>query len=215
MRVFAVLILIMMNGPLLAAEPTEESLLAAWESAQRADPEVQTLEATGDRRYRFETSHFNYTGPLEVTDVVVDHVPGDQANAIGYIQVVLPELSDETMQRRAHSYSRWNRSHTLYWSSDDEQWLTANRWSERIRHDYSGPSYWGLTRPLLIFLVAIALLYWFSNRHAKKHMADAMKSQEESLHQQNEAMELTREALKRQKESNELLREIRDELKRR
>lgn len=215
MRIISIMALSLIIVPVYAAEPTEDNLLAAWESAQRADPEVQRLEATGDRRYQFETTHFDYQGPLEVTDVVVDHVPGDRDNAVGYIRVVLPELDDATLERRTHSYSRWSRSHTLYWSSDDEQWLTADRWSERISHDYASPDYWDFTRPLLIFLAVIALLYWWSNRHAKKHMSEAMKSQEEALHQQNEAVELTREAIKRQKEGNELLREIRDELRKR
>lgn len=215
MRTIVTLALALIVTPLYAAEPTEQNLLEAWESAQRADPEVQRLETVGERRYRFETTHFDYQGPLEVTDIVVDHVPGDRANAVGFVQVILPELDNTTLERRTHSYSRWSRSHTLYWSSDGERWLTADQWSERISGDDFTPNYWGITRPLLIFLAVIALLYWWSNRHAKRHMSEAMKGQEEALHQQTEAMELTREAVKRQEESNRLLREIRDELKKR
>lgn len=215
MRIISILALSLIMVPVNAAEPTEDNLLAAWESAQRADPEVQRLETVGERRYRFETTHFDYQGPLEVTDVVVDHVPGDRANAVGFVQVVLPELSDTTLERRMHSYSRWSRGHTLYWSSDGERWLTADQWSERISGDDFSPDYWGLTRPLLIFLAVIALLYWWSNQQAKKHMKKAMEGQDEAVHQQSEAMELTREALRQQEESNKLLREIRDELKQR
>lgn len=56
----------------LWAQPSEDSLNQAWETLQRSDPKIVTLEKLGDRRYKFKTEYFLYAGELKIKDATVD-----------------------------------------------------------------------------------------------------------------------------------------------
>lgn len=46
------------------AQPSQQSLVEAWERLQRSDPETLAFEKIAERRYRFRTSRFPFDGEL-------------------------------------------------------------------------------------------------------------------------------------------------------
>lgn len=54
------------------AQPSQQSLVEAWEKVQRGDPETLAFEKIGERRYRFRTSRFPFDGELKILKATVD-----------------------------------------------------------------------------------------------------------------------------------------------
>lgn len=198
-----------------AAEPSNESLIAAWEKVQRGDPEVQLLEKRGSGRYRLETSHFDYAGPAEITDIAIDPMPGFEAGALGVIHVELPALSQEARRQRAHSLGIWQRNNTLYWSETEGRWLDSNEWGRRVQNEYGNAWLWGIDWFWILFLVIFAAVLWWTTRKANRQMEKGLSANEDALEGQRRAMELTETSLRLHEETNALLREIRDGLRNR
>jgi len=213
MRSIAIVLLLLLSGLLHATEPTRENLIAAWERMQLADPEVEVLEAVGERQYRFRTSHFDYEGPLEITDVVVDRMGGMDDTVMGMVQVALPDFSAEDMERRAFSYSRWTRNNTLYWSQDEGRWVDMDEWSTHWEYDYSrfGLPFLDWT-PLIILSLFFAFLLWTSFE-SRKQMKETMAGHREAMKMQEKSFEVIDRSIRMQEEGNALLREIRDAIK--
>lgn len=200
-----------------ATAPTEETLLAAWEERQRADPKVQLLEPVGEREYRFETTHFPYEGRLVLTEVVVDEMHlGSELEATGFIQAKLPDAADDVLVDHSYAYSLWQRHNTLYWSADESRWLG---WDEQqaLWEDAAGSMGWWsyIDWFWIAFLVVIVVVLSFTTRKANRRVEQSIAMQEEAMAQQRRAMEMMERGIAVSEESNEVLREIRDTLKER
>lgn len=213
MRAWFVICLLVTTS--VTAAPTEENLLAAWEEAQRADPKVELLEATGEREYRFETTHFPYRGTLVLTEVVVDRMPGANSDAVGFVQVKLPDADDELFTDHAFAWSRWQRHNTLYWSEEDNRWLGWEEQQARWDEDAWQTTWWSAIDWIwIVFLAVLLLVVLLTSRKANRNVATSLAAQDEALAQQRKAMEMMERGIRVNEESNQLLREIRDLLKR-
>jgi hypothetical protein len=58
--------------PSASAQKSEEGLLAAWEQAQKADPNTLKFERVKDHQYHFATKRFPFDGDLLVRNGVVE-----------------------------------------------------------------------------------------------------------------------------------------------
>ena len=68
-----VFITLFLSSPHTFAQPSEESLLSAWEALQKNNPKTVVFEKLGERDYKFKTQMFPFDGELKVTNVVVDN----------------------------------------------------------------------------------------------------------------------------------------------
>lgn len=191
--------------------PTEETLLAAWEDAQRADPKVQLLESVGEREYRFETTHFPYEGRLVITEVVVDDYAGMGSDAVGFIQAKLPDAADDVLVNHSYAYSIWQRHNTLYWNADESRWLGWDEQQAMWQETVPETGWWSyLDWFWIAFLVVIVVVLAFTTRKANRRVEQGLAMQEEAMARQREAMEAMERGLQLNEETNVLLREIRD-----
>lgn len=195
-----------------ASAPTEESLVAAWEELQRADPKVQLLEPVGEREYRFETTHFPYEGRLVLTEVVVDDMAtGLGLEATGFIQAKLPDAADDLLMDHSYAYSLWQRHNTLYWNAEDSRWLGWDEQQALWEESAESMGWWTYIDWFWIaFLVVIVVVLSFTTRKANRRLEESMAMQEEAMAGQRKAMEMMERGIAASEESNVLLREIRD-----
>lgn len=74
-----------------AAQPSDDSLIQAWEKQQKADPKTVVFEKLKDRHYKFKTSYFPYDGELSIKNLVYGDLGGDAdfEYSLGAVQVEL------------------------------------------------------------------------------------------------------------------------------
>ena len=199
-----------------SVEPTEATLLAAWEAAQRADPKTAVFERIGDGRYRFETTRFPFKGELAVLTVNLEDVelPGDEGAVMGAVEVELVGAPPDLMSRHAVSYGSWHGGNVMYFDREAGRWLSAKEWQRGLQKRYTPWSGWlslgnVLFVGLLVLMIAVLLR---TSRKAGTQMKTAMSAQERALADQQESLVMMRRSLELAEESTLLLREIRDEL---
>lgn len=211
MRTFFLLFVLVLSGASSAAEPTKANLLAAWEKLQLVDPNVVTLEQIAEREYRFETTHFPYAGTLVVTDVVVDTTSNEYVNAIGYVQVKLPEADVAFLTDHAVSHSIWQRNNNLYWDPLAGEWIGWDeqqaRWDAAQWNGMSWIDWLWLILPVVVLLLVI-----FTSRKANRSVDKSLVGQNEALKQQQHAIELMERNLALHEETNRLLRLMNERL---
>ena len=110
------------------AQPTRESLLAAWEQLQSGDPQVEVFEPVGEGLYRFHTSRFPFQGELRVTNVSIN--ADSSAGITGAVEVELIGVAPDFYDRHAFSYSAWAENNILDYDAAGRRWLTAAEWNE-------------------------------------------------------------------------------------
>jgi hypothetical protein len=194
------------------AAPTEDSLIQAWEKGQHEDPKLVTLDKTGDRRYHFKTTRFNYDGELRLANVDIEENPGlDGSTWIGVLQVDLPNMPKDQQEKLGYSYERWMGNNQLYYDNKSEQWLDQKEYSAQMmaksKRQFGLQSKWldllssyGIW---LLLMLSVVNLQW---RRSKK----ALK---ESIDRSERALVLGQESLKNSQQATTLLGEIRDLLK--
>src|SRR5215212_5458490 len=62
----AALLVALSHTPARAAQPSQASLVKAWEEVQREDPETVLFEKTGEGSYKFKTKRFPFDGELKL-----------------------------------------------------------------------------------------------------------------------------------------------------
>ena len=207
----------------LATGPDRASLLAAWETQQRADRHTrhfEPLEASG--HYRFATDLFPFDGTLQVLETVIDDRSADHALGgllIGQVAVDLVGTDEAFERRHATSLGLWQSSHVLYWDEADQAWISPQAWSQKQSAEYAGErprcgDGWMGSAFWIGLLVIVAVTLWWVSRRASRQMQEAMQHQNTALSQQETALARQQEALALARESTQLLREIRDRLAR-
>jgi hypothetical protein len=199
-----------------AEEPTEASLLAAWEAAQRADAKTVVFERIGAGRYRFETTRFTFKGELAVLTLNLEDMdlPGGDGAVMGAIEVELVGAPDDLTSRHAVSYGSWHGGNVLYFDREAGRWMSGKEWQRGLQKRYTPWSGWlslgnVLFVGLLVLMIAVLLR---TSRKAGTQMKTAMSAQERALADQQESLAMMRRSLELAEESTRLLREIRDEL---
>lgn len=118
------------------AQPSQTSLVRAWEEVQRNDPETVVFEKVGEMHYHFKTNRFPFDGELRVLKATVDDSSSDYDNGLngfltGVIEYDLVGLSPEVARKYEHSFENWETTNTLYFDKESGSWLSAEK--QRIR----------------------------------------------------------------------------------
>ena len=111
-------------------EPTRESLLAAWETNLRDDPQTLVFEKLENRRYRWSTERFPFDGVVTVLNLVIDDRTLEYAasGVVGVVEADLEGVSDEFRRQYAYSIGLWHGANTLYYDTDAGEWQSASEW---------------------------------------------------------------------------------------
>jgi len=199
--------------PPAAAEPTRDSLLAAWEESQAADPQTLVFEKIEDGRYRFQTERFPFDGVLRVINVVIDdrHADFAQGTVMGMVEVKLEEAPDEFQRDHAYSIGIWQSGNTLYFDQETESWMDASEWQQQIMEQVSYGGLWGWCSQnlfWLVFLLLLVAMLWWVSRKANRQMNRATALQDKAMAEQERAIRLSEEALEISRDSNRILSEV-------
>lgn len=138
----AALLVALSHATARAAQPTQASLVKAWEEVQRNDPETVTFEKTGEGRYKFKTERFPFEGELKILKATVNDYSygGDDdegyAAPTGYVAGVieydLVGLSAEVEKKYERSYSNWKMNNTLYFDKEGGEWLSLDKYRAKM-----------------------------------------------------------------------------------
>jgi hypothetical protein len=215
-RALSLLFLVLSATALRGEEPTEASLVAAWEAAQRADVKTVAFERIAEGRYRFETTRFPFKGELAILTINLEDVelPGGDGAVMGALEVELVGAAADLTAKHAVSYGGWHAGNVMYFDRDAGRWLSAKEWQRGLQKRYTPWSGWlslgnVLFVGLLVLMIAVLLR---TSRKAGTQMKTAMSAQERALADQQESLAMMRRSLELAEESTRLLREIRDEL---
>ena len=117
-----------------AEQPTQASLVKAWEEIQKDDPETVTFEKVGEQTYRFKTNRFPFDGELKVLKATVQEseYAEDDGAATGVIEYDLVGLSEEVEKRYEHSLARWVATNTLHFDGESRGWLSPEQYYARM-----------------------------------------------------------------------------------
>jgi hypothetical protein len=211
-----VLLAVLSGAAARAEEPTEASLVAAWEAAQRTDAKTVALERIAEGRYRFETTRFPFTGEVAILTVNLEDVelPGSDGAVMGAIEIELVGAPADLTSRHAVSYGSWHAGNVMYFDRGAGRWISGKEWQRALQKRYTPWSGWlslgnVLFVGLLVLMIAVLLR---TSRKAGTQMKTAMSAQERALADQQQSLAMMRRSLELAEESTRLLREIRDEL---
>src|SRR5574341_2480610 len=198
--------------PALRAQPTEESLIQAWENVQKQDPETITFKKLESRRYVFNTKRFPFDGELKILNVSIDASSWDveDRNTIGVVEVELVRLPQDFLQKFGRSYSFWEKNNTLFYDKKDGRWLSSREFQSKMaREAKSLPAsslmfLSGYFWVIIFVFIFVALL--LASRKSTRSMKIAMQRQDQMMADYKRAMQLT-------EENTKILREILEVLK--
>jgi hypothetical protein len=205
-----------------AAGPDEASLLAAWETALRADANTEVLEKTGERSYRFKTRLFPFDGELKVLNALIQDYGDEEESLPGYafgsVEVELVGFDQEQMARYARSFSYWYQLNTLYFDRQAGRWLSGQEYRAALTRRYSSSGCgaaagWLARNYFLLIMALLALFLWWVARKSGRQMKTAMSRQDEAMDISRRSIALAEKAAQQNDESVRLLREILQELK--
>jgi uncharacterized membrane protein len=203
------------------AQPSEQSLITAWEQSLKNDPATVLLEKTGERAYKFQTKKFPYQGGLRVVNVSIDDYDMEygEGYTVGYVETEIDSNSASFMERYARSYGAWQAANTLYFDKKQNKWLNYNEYRQTLTKKYGGvcKSPWLaiLGNFWLIFLVIFIIFIILLARRTNKQMKDALARQDKAMAETERAIKLSEQALKIGEDSNRVLKEILETLKNR
>ncbi|NVN97594.1 hypothetical protein HXX01_05235 [Candidatus Nomurabacteria bacterium] len=202
----------MLASPVFA-QPTDDSLIQAWEKQQKADPKTIVFEKLKDRQYKFRTSYFPYEGELSIKNLVYGDLGGDADSdySLGAVQVELSGFDKNLVKQYGYSYSLWDNTNTLYFDKKNSKWLSTKEYASSITKRAASrqkQSWWvsNLSNFALITICVIALIIVI--RKNKTYMNTALTKQEEGLAKYDKAVKQTEKALQLSEETNNLLKEI-------
>lgn len=220
MKYFILLVLpFVVLAPLAAAQPSEQSLIAAWEQSLKSDPSTIVLEKTGDRVYRFQTKKFPYQGGLRIANVSIDEYGMEygEGYTVGYVETEIDSNSASFMERYSRSYGAWQTTNTMYFDKKQNQWLNYNQYRQSITKKYGSvcKSPWMaiLGNFWVIFLVILIVFIILLSRRTNKQMKQALARQDHALAETDRALKLSEQSVKLNEESNRLLKDILEALK--
>ena len=159
--------------PSASAQKSEEGLLAAWEQAQKADPNTLKFERVKDHQYHFATKRFPFDGDLLVRNGVVEDFSAVNQDGIsmGTVEVELQGLTDNFYWTYARSYTQWNTTNTLYWNPRTREWLTSEKYFQQVRARIPGLAVWPVLMgfgSLGIFVLILFVLLFSLAQYKRK-----------------------------------------------
>ena len=228
-----VLLTAVMLAQVAAAEPTRESLLAAWEEHIRALPGTSSFEKTGDDTYRYVDSDLPYDGELKVRGALVrsSESPGFETDYthLGMVEFELTDLPEERLASQVYYYWLTDRQ-TLHYHAGRQQWLDTAAYRDSFSDLYAdAPSFGVLTFMVnygIWVLLALVLIFAFITIGRQTKKAQALMDDSVSLNErgrenldraekmQDEVLAIARETRDLQAENNELLRKMLESLQR-
>jgi hypothetical protein len=184
-------------------DPDRQALLAEWEARMRSHSDTRKLEAVEPGRYRYETTQFPYDGELIVLNVAIEDMPawGEVDARMGVVEVELPDLGPQFMERHGQSYGFWLQRNTLY--HDGTTWLSPDEWAEAMQREIPG-CFDATNWAWIGILVGIIGLVLFGLRRTNRQVKRSLSAQDEALSQQRVAMEQQRISMERQAQGIQL-----------
>jgi len=229
---FAILAQVILSPSIALSQPSNESLLAAWETIQKNDPKTVVFEKLGDKRYHFKTSLFPFDGELKITNIAVDagleaeYLQASDISAQGIVEVELAGLSPDFLREHAYSYSIWERNNILFYNAKTKQWLPTNKALQASRNIQPAPilrcSFLGLIPYVILIAFFIFLIMLLKgprkqvqemNARNRKFMEESAARTQKVLERAEENLALNREQLQLARENNETLKQILGELR--
>jgi len=170
-------------SPLLfaAEQPTETSLIEAWEVLQKSDPNIATFEKISDRSYKFKTTLFPFDGKLIISNVMIYNMGMESLPykdfMEGSLKIELVGFPKELLQKYVYQYYIWARNNTLYYDKKAEKWISSHDFREIIhkiahnknkaRDEKLEPFLYGLLGVELIIALALLVYHFMKNHHGK------------------------------------------------
>lgn len=202
----------------LHAQPTDDSLIQAWEKQQKADPKTIVFEKLKDRHYKFKTSYFPYEGELSIKNLVYGDLGGDADfdYSLGAVQVELSGFDKNLVKQYGYVYSMWDSTNTLYFDKKNSKWLSTKEYATNISKRAASrqkQTWWvsNFSNFALVIICVTALVIVI--RKNKAYMNTALKKQEEGLAKYDIAVQQSEKSLQLSEETNKLLKEILEILK--
>jgi hypothetical protein len=203
-----------------AETPSEDSLIKAWETMQKNDPNNVTFQKIKDRHYKFSNKLFPFNGVLKIKDVTIDSAVtfGNPDNYImGIIDVELEKMSKDFIQLHSRKYYMWARNNNLCYDKKAGKWLSTQECQAamaKIQQKMANPSspFFSINILIIAFLVVMAYIIYVA-RHYKTAVKTSLQKQAEAIAQSNRSLELSEKAIAVGKESNKILSDILNTLK--
>jgi hypothetical protein len=176
---FVAILVVAVSVPSAAAQkPSKESLIAAWEEIQKADPETKVFEKISNGRYRFKTERFPYDGELVILNTVISPwwSDKDKEDFQGSLEVDFLGMPKEMQEKLSVSLWKWkNETNTLWNRGKAGKWMKGTEYSkaqdaERQFWSHWGKKEWALN---LVSLAVVIGLLWFSIYSVKMMRRDA------------------------------------------
>ncbi len=127
-----------------ATKPSKESLMAAWEQAQKTNENTRTFEKTSDKSvYAYETTYFPYKGRLKVINALVDNYDGYESSGElyqGIIETELPDAAQDIKTKYAYSYAAWQQGNRFYYDENTASWFPVNQWAAHFAAQAKPPA---------------------------------------------------------------------------
>lgn len=217
-RIILVLILLFSTPSLVlsANEPTEESLIKAWEKTLSSNQHTILLKKLSSNLYEYETNLFPYKGQLKVNGAKIDpYFQGEYGSLrAGGVNAELVDLSEEMRQKYRGQYGEWFQNNHLIYDMNKGKWITLFEYTELENHQNTG-NFMGLftTEKIGVIILVLIVYLFFFIRKTKENASLALKRQATSMEQIEKSIELEEKKLQTSVETNQLLKEILNELK--
>ena len=186
--------------PVIHAEPTEKSLIDAWEVIQKNDPKTLVFEKLGNDRYRFKTERFPFDGEMRITNTDLNDQMDEMGYVVGYLQVDLGK-SQEFRQQYEMAISNWMRNNVLYFDLKEKRWLGYKDWMKNQKKKVPWSMGWGFLLGYGPLVLLIIFLFSIFRRYRK-----SMKAVDKSRQLMEKSIGLS-------EDNNKILKEILDVLK--
>ena len=216
-----------------AAEPTRESLVAAWEEHIRSLPGTASLEKTADGSFQLKDTDLPYDGELKILGALVrsSESPAYESEYthLGMVEFELTDLPAERLSSQVYYYWLADRQ-TLHYSAESGEWADSTAYRNSFTELYEDmPSLGALSfmvnYGIWILLVALVIFVFVGlNRQTRKARAlmdetaainqQARENLDRAAKMQDEVLAIARESRDLQSESNELLRQMLDAARR-
>ena len=215
-----------------SANPTRESLVAAWEEHIRSLPATTSFEKTADGTYRYADTDLPYDGELKVQGALVrsSESPGFDSDYthLGMVEFELTDLPEERLTSQVYYYWLADRQ-TLHYSATAAAWVDSTTYRDSFDDLYDLPSLGALSFMIkygIWILLAALVIFIFVGFGKQTKKARQLMDETAAINQQarenldraekmqNEVLAIARESRDLQAEANELLRRMLDGIRR-
>lgn len=128
-------------SPGLSAQPTEKSLLDAWELVQKNDPKTILFEKLDERRYRFKTRRFPFDGEIKIFNVIVEggDIVENKEIYRGIIELELVGVPENFSRKYHYSYSGWRSNNWFHFDPETREWMSNREFRDKQRKEFRRP----------------------------------------------------------------------------